>query len=79
MVCGVSLSCVGALAQQTDQARFELERKWNWGGELAGVRVGLSVDKLTYALGQDGPLHVAVETNLVPKVGTKYILLVSKK
>jgi hypothetical protein len=60
-LCSVSLSCAGALGQQTDQARFELEKKWNWGHELAGVRVGLSVDKLTYALGEDVPLHVAVE------------------
>jgi hypothetical protein len=61
-VCGAALSCAGALAQQTDQAaRLELEKKWNWGAEIAGVRVGLSMDKLTYALGEDVPLHIALE------------------
>src|ERR1700728_1599281 len=75
-VCGAALSCAGALAQQTDEARFELEKKWNWGHELAGVPVGLSVDKLTYALGEDVPLHVAVEnaSASVPIFGEPFLL-----
>lgn len=74
-VWSIALSCAGTLAQQTDQARFELEKKWNWGGELAGVRVGLSVDKLTYALGEDIALHVAVENGSasVPIFGEPFL------
>jgi hypothetical protein len=40
VLCCVAPSCAGALAQQTDQAaRFELERKWNWGAVMAGACV----------------------------------------
>ena len=38
-----------------------LPPKENWGPAKEGVHVSLSLDKLTYALGEDIPLHVAAQ------------------
>lgn len=38
-----------------------LPPKENWGPTKEGVHVSLSLDKLTYVLGEDIPLHIAAE------------------
>jgi hypothetical protein len=58
LVCGF----VEAQAPESPSSQAQVqELKENWGPITEGVRVGLSVDKLTYSVGQDVTLHIVVE------------------
>jgi len=58
LVCG--FAAAQAPQSQLSQAQVQ-EPAQNWGPIVKGVRAGLSIDKTTYRVGEDVPLHIVFE------------------
>jgi hypothetical protein len=56
----IALAFAAVLTLQS-ALNLRAETKQTWGPVEKGVRAGLTIDRLTYAVGEDVPLHIALE------------------